>query len=377
MTRPTMSLLIVSVLMLAVAGETNAAVVTGNFTGTITEIDADAGVYAPAISIGDPVVGTYTFDGSQAVKVSENPVSMSSVWEFPHAGFTMTVAVGEVIVPEHVWTVYGGQGTKGSLLVQSHISANPYGNVYLLRGNNTSNVFPNLPPAGDPRNTPTGYGSLHLRGYEGLVNNGGLHLPFLPEDINIDYATSLREGAIWAIADPYLPSYIPGRWSFEFEIDGHIVGVPGSEQYLPKLPENTVLNPLGHWHYPEVPGTGIWFDPPMVDAYTYQTDGNSNFTQVMLPVGIDADGQFTVTDPAGPITLSEGVLHTFSSPLSQFTVSGIDPAVDAEDPEAFPTYLVFDQPTVTFFQTPVPEPSTMMLAIAGIVGLMRRRRTRR
>jgi len=37
------------------------------------------------------------------------------------------------------------------------------------------------------------------------------------------------------------------------------------------------------WEFADVPGDGAWFDPPMVPAYRYETDGQSNFTQTGIP----------------------------------------------------------------------------------------------
>jgi len=63
------------------------------------------------------------------------------------------------------------------------------------------------------------------------------------------------------------------------------------------------------------------------------------------------------------VVVNGGDMHTFSTPVDLFTVTGINPLVDGGDPLAFPTFLTFDQLTVSFTQTPmvIPEPSALQL----------------
>jgi len=129
------------------------------------------------------------------------------------------------------------------------------------------------------------------------------------------------------------------------------------------------------WEFGDVAGDGAWFDPPMVPAYLYETDGLSNFTHVELPVGLDADGIFIVNaDGAGGVAVAEGTSYEFPVPVDNFIVSGIDPAADADDPLGFPTFLQFDQTTVNFTMTGIPEPATMGLMFFGAMGMIARKR---
>jgi hypothetical protein len=158
-----------------------------------------------------------------------------------------------------------------------------------------------------------------------------------------------------------------------------IAGSAGSSQDEPILP--TVIPNGGPWIFGAVPGSGGWFDPPLAVGYTYQTDGLSNFVQVGLPVGIAGqDSLYTISDGVNPdvvIDVSVNQFYTFPSPVSSFIVTGIDPPyVDGGDPQAFPTYLNFDQSLVNFTMTPiaVPEPVAGTLLCAGLITLWMGRR---
>jgi hypothetical protein len=144
-----------------------------------------------------------------------------------------------------------------------------------------------------------------------------------------------------------------------------VVSQPGDSADNPILPGNFDDPPVGPpiWRFENVPGSGRWFDPPLASGYVYETDGLSNFTQVILPTTVgDADGMFTVHDLTnGSVNIAAGAAHAFPAPVSKFTVTGIDPLVDGGDPLAFPTFLAFDEQTVTFTQTPIPEPGTLSL----------------
>ena len=112
----------------------------------------------------------------------------------------------------------------------------------------------------------------------------------------------------------------------------------------------------------------------MATGYDYATDDNSNFTKVKLPTGIDSNGMFRILDPVnGPAVVAEGVEHVFTVPVNSFGIRDISPAVDGEDPLAFPTFLEFDQMAVRFTMTPIPEPATQVLLAIGAMALGCRR----
>lgn len=160
---------------------------------------------------------------------------------------------------------------------------------------------------------------------------------------------------------------------------GLTLGMPtGNSASTAIVPTETQPRPEdGAWVFDNVAGNGRWFDPPLANGYTYQvTDGVSKIISIELPIGTgDADNQFMVEDPMnGSFLLAGGVRHTFPIPVDSFTVTGIDPAVDGGDPLAFPTFIEFDQLTVSFTQTPIPEPAS--IAVFGITALLFTRRTK-
>ncbi len=169
--------------------------------------------------------------------------------------------------------------------------------------------------------------------------------------------------------DNFIPATADTRIAFASEVR------PGDLQSNPVLPSG--VRPEGGWGFDDVPGDGNWFDPPMASGYVYETDGASNFVAVVLPAGIDADGEYTVTDSSGTTTVIAGAQYTFPTATTQFTVGGIDPLVDGGDPTAFPAFISFDQSLVSFTQTPVPEPTSLVLSLLGAVGLAAGYRRRR
>jgi hypothetical protein len=166
--------------------------------------------------------------------------------------------------------------------------------------------------------------------------------------------------------------------------------VDGDSQDNPVNP-NPEQGPRGEWVFDDVTvpvaDGGTWFDPPIADAYIYETTDGSKFIGVMLPGNTgpnavpDSDGLFMVDDGFNPpVEVAAGTLHPLGdggAGVESFIVSGIDPTVNGDDPLAFPTFLQFDQTEVSFTQTGIPEPATMGLILFGAMGLLARRRRNR
>jgi hypothetical protein len=126
-----------------------------------------------------------------------------------------------------------------------------------------------------------------------------------------------------------------------------------------------------------LPGGGRWFDPPATYGFEYAVTIGAPFTVVGLPIGIEpgGDGLYTISGDFGSVIVAEGTTHIFASPVTSFTITGIDAAVDGENPTAFPAYLAFlNDGFSNFSMTPllqaeaVPEPSTLILAALGLAG---------
>ena len=169
-------------------------------------------------------------------------------------------------------------------------------------------------------------------------------------------------------------------------------GFSESNPILPNDPESSPPEsdpPIGivngePWGFGDVV-SGRTYDPVLADGFFYQTDGSADFTVIGLPSSL-LDSEYVITDSInGSITLSAGSFYTFPTPVSEFVISDINPAVNGEDPLAFPTYLEFSEPTATFWMTPlslnsaapVPEPSSGFLLVGAIflsrMGYWRRR----
>jgi len=174
-----------------------------------------------------------------------------------------------------------------------------------------------------------------------------------------------------------------GQVAYHFTLQNGVEGVavwssPGSTPDTPVLP--TGGGGGGRFEFDDVSGDGNWFDPPTVSGYQYATTDTSNSTEVGLPPIAnvpDGDGEYLVSSVHGDQIVLAGANYVFPSPVDFFTITGINPLVDGEDPLAFPTYLDFDVATVSFTMTPIPEPSTLVLAGLCLLNLLGCRRFRR
>lgn len=118
--------------------------------------------------------------------------------------------------------------------------------------------------------------------------------------------------------------------------------------------------------------SGQFMDPPIADGFEYTMTSASNFTKIGLPEGYGSN--FTVIVGGNPVAtgLGGGDAYTFAGPgVPSFSLIGLNPDVDAANPNAFPLYMEFDTPTASFDMSAiaVPEPSTFVLAVLGLVGV--------
>lgn len=138
------------------------------------------------------------------------------------------------------------------------------------------------------------------------------------------------------------------------------VSIPGSSQNNPILPDITDKN---RFIFRNVP-SGLWYDPPTTYGFSFLTTSDSLFTEILdFPVGIDNDNLFTVSvgnQILGEFSPSKSVdfVALFGQGVSEFTITGIDPLVDATNPTAFPIKLAFNTETANFEMLALEHPQS-------------------
>lgn len=155
-----------------------------------------------------------------------------------------------------------------------------------------------------------------------------------------------------------------------------------NSQDNPSLPDG--FNGTG-WVFSNVQ-SGLWFDPPFTNAFDYEGQSGTTFDSITLPTGYGSTfdiltgpgfsnllGTFGAGSSVNFLTLAGG-------PLSAFRLSGINPAVDAALPNAFPLQIFFNSgANGSFTQTAVsdvPEPSLLVFSFAALGAMCRLRRKR-
>jgi hypothetical protein len=133
-------------------------------------------------------------------------------------------------------------------------------------------------------------------------------------------------------------------------------------------------------------GQLLFIDPEIAVGYTYViTDGTINEIHAPSLADVpDGDGSYTVTINGVEFTLTPDAPLILASPISEFTLTGIDPALmlDPANAVAFKIGLRFDtvgqnlgvvQTALTINTddpvSPVPLPASALLLLAGLGGL--------
>lgn len=134
---------------------------------------------------------------------------------------------------------------------------------------------------------------------------------------------------------------------------------PGASQNTPVLPNGMQA---GAFSFVGVV-TGAWVDPPTTEGYRYTMTSDSLFTKIEdFPTGFP--NNFTVS--VGDRVLGEfgpGDTVDFSDfpggGVEEFTITGITPFLDPDNPMAFPVKLAFNTETADFMMKPLENPEAV------------------
>lgn len=157
----------------------------------------------------------------------------------------------------------------------------------------------------------------------------------------------------------------------------------GGSQDNPILP-NDIDEETGGFVFTGVTG-GRWFDPPAFGFLFVMDTSGQGFTSVTLPNGFDP---VTVTYDSTTVSGATGGTNITLGNVTSFTITGINPQPDSDNPASYPVFLTFTtSDPVNFRMIPlgpnnqplvVPEPGTFNLlgaaAAMGLALVWRRRR---
>jgi hypothetical protein len=124
--------------------------------------------------------------------------------------------------------------------------------------------------------------------------------------------------------------------------------------------------------------SGGWFDPATAYGFHYLASGGTLFSSIQFPTG-SYSTPFNLLDGSNNLigTFNPGDSYSFSTPLSEFSITNINPLVDPTSPTAFPLQITFTTPTGNFTMdalsppppptggTSTPEPASALLTLGG------------
>lgn len=185
---------------------------------------------------------------------------------------------------------------------------------------------------------------FHLR----LLDNSGtaFNSQAIPNDIELSDFPDLRE---------ILVGLKSGTFATSASIRGTITSIVGPTVAGDGLTQNNPILPdiqrPGDFTFIRVVGSR-WIDPPLAEGYAYSMLSSTLFTSILdFPTGFNAP--FTVSVDGAVIgSYGPGESVDFTGfpdgGVPSFTVTGISPAVDPDDPAAFPLQVDFNTAQADF-----------------------------
>jgi hypothetical protein len=143
-----------------------------------------------------------------------------------------------------------------------------------------------------------------------------------------------------------------------------VIGGTGGSQTAPVLPDSSSD---GTWLFDDVV-SGSWIDPPIAFGYTYTITSDALFTRILgFPTGFNSPFEVLVGETSLGF-FEPGDQLSFGAGVTSFSLRGINPLVDPEDPNAFPLQLEFNTGFADLTMTPmmVPAPAAFWLLGTGI-----------
>ncbi|NEP14925.1 MAG: hypothetical protein F6K14_33060 [Symploca sp. SIO2C1] len=276
--------------------------------------------------------------------------------------------------PPTTFTQVGTISTPTSFTVVTRTI--PVVTVQFQPGTNPPQSLPTFPASLFNTDIP---GNSYDASFNAQITDGSVSLPTPPGFNPTGTPTGNQNNSTVGFNNPNTaPTVFIDR---SINININISNSTGITQFSPVLP--VVFFP-GSFTFINV-RSGWWCDPPIAEGFEYEmiprdmpigltsrvfpgmtgqdTASDAIFTKISgFPEAVDQDDRFTVAvegkvlgefGPGETLDFGDyqeelGDLLVNGEGVKKFTISAIDPGVDAADPEAFPLRLEFNTPTASF-----------------------------